>query len=111
MYFSRSSLERGALMMLRRTLEGASKCALRDLRREEWRAVERRALSVYCLFFSILERDLDMTNMTNMLLTLLNLGHCDGICREDWAIRSTGLAARGLLERRGCRNSFGFGGD
>lgn len=36
LYFSRSSLLRGALMMLRRTLEGASKCALRDLRREEW---------------------------------------------------------------------------
>lgn len=41
LYFSRSSLLRGALMMLRRTLEGASKCALRDLRREEWRAVVR----------------------------------------------------------------------
>lgn len=40
LYFSRSSLLSGALMMLRRTLEGASKCALRDLRREEWRAAE-----------------------------------------------------------------------
>ena len=35
LYFSRSSLLRGALRMLRRTLEGALKCALRDLRREE----------------------------------------------------------------------------
>lgn len=40
LYFSRSSLLRGALMMLRRTLEGALKCALRDLRLEEWRAVK-----------------------------------------------------------------------
>lgn len=36
LYFSRSSLLRGALMMVRRTLEGAEKCALRDLRLEEW---------------------------------------------------------------------------
>ena len=39
LYFSRSSLERGALMMLRRSPEEAWKCALRDLLREEWRAV------------------------------------------------------------------------
>lgn len=38
LYFSRSSLERGALMIVRRTEDGALKCALRDLRREEWRA-------------------------------------------------------------------------
>jgi hypothetical protein len=31
-------LLKGALMMVRRTLEGASKCALRDFRRDEWRA-------------------------------------------------------------------------
>lgn len=36
--FSRSSLLRGALMMVRRTLEGAVKWALRDLRREQWRS-------------------------------------------------------------------------
>lgn len=35
LYFSRSSLLRGALMMTRRTLEGAEKCALRDFLREE----------------------------------------------------------------------------
>ena len=35
LYFSRSSLLSGALMMTRRTLEGAEKCALRALRREE----------------------------------------------------------------------------
>lgn len=35
LYFSRSSLLRGALMMTRRTLEGAVKCALRDFLREE----------------------------------------------------------------------------
>lgn len=35
LYFSRSSLLRGALMITRRTLEGAEKCALRDLLREE----------------------------------------------------------------------------
>lgn len=33
-------------MMLRRTLEGASKCALRDLRREEWRAAELSAFQL-----------------------------------------------------------------
>lgn len=32
-------------MMLRRTLEGASKCALRDLRREEW-TIAKETLSV-----------------------------------------------------------------
>ena len=37
--FSRSSLLRGALMITRRTLEGAEKCALRDFLREEWRAM------------------------------------------------------------------------
>lgn len=31
-------------MMLRRTLEGASKCALRDLRREEWTVWEAASL-------------------------------------------------------------------
>ena len=36
--FSRSSLLRGALMITRRTLDGAPKCALRDFLREEWRA-------------------------------------------------------------------------
>lgn len=35
LYFSRSSLLRGALMMSRRTLEGALKWALRDLRLED----------------------------------------------------------------------------
>ena len=40
--FSLSSLLNGALMMVRRTLEGALKCALRDFRREEWRAEEDR---------------------------------------------------------------------
>lgn len=34
-YFSLSSLETGALRMTRRSLEGAWKCALRDLLREE----------------------------------------------------------------------------
>jgi len=38
--FSRSSLLRGALMMVRRTLDGAVKWALRDLRREECRSRE-----------------------------------------------------------------------
>ena len=38
LYFSRSSLERGALMIVRRTLEGAEKCALRDFLLEEDRA-------------------------------------------------------------------------
>lgn len=38
LYFSRRSLFKGALMMTRRTLEGAVKWALRDLRREEWRS-------------------------------------------------------------------------
>lgn len=45
LYFSRSSLLRGALMMLRRTLEGALKCALRDLRLEEWMAAEHVNIS------------------------------------------------------------------
>jgi hypothetical protein len=36
----------GALMIVRRTLEGALKCALRDFRREEWRAAEGPGRSV-----------------------------------------------------------------
>ena len=43
--FSRSSLLRGALMMTRRSLEGALKCALRDFRREE--AIARKKASQY----------------------------------------------------------------
>lgn len=38
LYFSRSSLLKGALMIVRLTLEGALKCALRDFLLEEWRA-------------------------------------------------------------------------
>jgi hypothetical protein len=40
LYFSRSSLLRGALMMLRRMLEGALKCALRDLRLEDEMSID-----------------------------------------------------------------------
>lgn len=36
--FSRRSLLRGALIITRRTLDGALKCAFRDFLREEWRA-------------------------------------------------------------------------
>lgn len=46
LYFSRSSLERGALMIVRRTLDGALKCALRDFLREEWRAEKIVSLRV-----------------------------------------------------------------
>ena len=42
LYFSRSSLERGALMIVRGTLEGAEKCALRDFLLEEDRAARER---------------------------------------------------------------------
>lgn len=35
----------GALMMVRRTLEGAVKWALRDLRREEWRSTRVHLLA------------------------------------------------------------------
>lgn len=38
--FSRSSLLRGALMMVRRTLDGAPKWTLRDLRLDEARPVD-----------------------------------------------------------------------
>ena len=40
LYLSRSSLLRGALIMTRRTPDGAVKWALRDFLREEWRAFE-----------------------------------------------------------------------
>lgn len=39
-YFSRRSLARVVDMILRLTDEGASKCALRDFRREEWTSVD-----------------------------------------------------------------------
>lgn len=41
LYFSRSSLLRGALMMTRRSPEPALKCALRDFRREEAKPEEQ----------------------------------------------------------------------
>ena len=41
MYFARSSLESEEDMILRLTEEGAEKCALRDLRREEETSVRR----------------------------------------------------------------------
>lgn len=44
--FSRSSLLRGELIITRRTLDGASKWALRAFLREEWRAVERVSASM-----------------------------------------------------------------
>lgn len=44
---SRSSLLRGALMITRRTLEGALKWALRDFLREEWSAVEGSVSMIY----------------------------------------------------------------
>lgn len=40
LYFPRKSFERGEDMILRRTEEGALKCALRDLRREEETSVK-----------------------------------------------------------------------
>ena len=41
MCFSRSSLLRGALIITRRTLDGALKCAFRDFLREECSAVSK----------------------------------------------------------------------
>lgn len=38
--FSRNSLFKGALIITRRTLDGALKCALRDFLRDEERAVD-----------------------------------------------------------------------
>lgn len=49
MYFSRSSLLRGALMITRRSLEGALKCALRDFRREEAIPIIEKSESQYPL--------------------------------------------------------------
>lgn len=40
-------------MMLRRTLEGASKCALRDLRREEWTVWEASIVSFPFYFLQL----------------------------------------------------------
>lgn len=51
--FSRSSLLRGALMMTRRSLEGALKCALRDFRREEAIANEKGRQYFIHIRFSI----------------------------------------------------------
>ena len=41
LYFTRSSFERDEDMILRRIDEGAEKCALRDLRRDEARSICR----------------------------------------------------------------------
>lgn len=59
-------------MMLRRTLEGASKCALRDLRREEWRAASNNIVSIQ------LCRKYSSRLIADEEHTLGNLGHCDG---------------------------------
>jgi len=48
-YASLSSLLSGVLMMVRRTLEGALKCALRDFLREEWRAGSSLMVSKFLL--------------------------------------------------------------
>lgn len=51
--FSLSSLLNGALMMTRRSLEGALKCALRDFRREEAISISKRKLSVSRVYIYI----------------------------------------------------------
>lgn len=62
-------------MMLRRTLEGASKCALRDLRREEWRAATDNIVSIQlCISIQVVS--------INILLETLAI--VMDVCRENW---------------------------
>lgn len=67
-------------MMLRRTLEGASKCALRDLRREEWRSA-RGPLLVFQFCHWELYRD-DVAAVAHILE--LTLAILMDFCREGW---------------------------
>lgn len=58
-------------MILRRTLEGALKCSLRDLRLEEWRA-------------TTLLIDYALDDQSFMILTLANLAHYDCVVDGGW---------------------------
>lgn len=51
-------------MISRRTLEGALKCALRDLRRDAWRAAGILLI-------------LELVPVVVVMLTLGDFGHCD----------------------------------
>ena len=66
--FSRNSFESGALMITRRTLEGAEKCALRLLRRAD----EISSSMSACRSAPI---------MSCLQLTLVHLRHLDGMLR------------------------------
>jgi hypothetical protein len=69
-------------MMLRRTLEGASKCALRDLRREEWRPARGPFVSFLSCANSSRNHPCSVALVTHVLeLTLAILME---FCREDW---------------------------
>lgn len=76
-------------MMLRRTLEGASKCALRDLRREEWRAAVDNLVSLQLCGKS--QND----PIIEYILLLETLAIVIDVCRENWVIWSS---RRWLLE-------------
>jgi hypothetical protein len=56
--FSRSSLLKGALIIVRRWLEGAEKCALRDFRREVASAVCGIGVSIF-IFLSFILANLE----------------------------------------------------
>jgi len=79
LYFSRSSLLRGALMMLRRMLEGASKCALRDLRREEWRSARGTSLVFRLCQWKLHHALAAVAHVLELTLAILM-----DFCREDW---------------------------
>lgn len=79
LYFSRSSLLRGALMIVRRTLEGAEKCALRDFLLEEDRAAHGLGQSAVC-FAAALQSEQSIQVL--ILVILSALGESGMSCRK-----------------------------
>jgi len=91
LYFSRSSLLRGALMMVRRTLEGAEKCALRDFLLEEDRAVVTASV--------LLSQPYRSTRHTGV-----DLGHFGGVGRIV-VIKSRRWSSKCWRKRESLQNS------
>lgn len=67
--FSRRSLLKGALIITRRTLDGALKCAFRDFLREEWRARLRLLVSVHVAI--ALPEEVDLHVLIFVILTVV----------------------------------------
>lgn len=78
--------------MLRRTLEGASKCALRDLRREEWRSARGPLLVLHSCQWKLYQADVCVANVLELTLAIL-MEFCRRIGGDlvDWSLPERGM--------------------